>query len=580
MPALTISFSLHTKIMKKKVIEFKDFSFQYEAQAAPTLRKINLSIYEGEKILIIGASGSGKSTLGKCLNGLIPQIDKGQFSGELLIGKEQFAKASVYDLSLTVGTVLQDSDSQFVGLTVAEDIAFSLENETVPQNEMETAVHYWAKETNLQTYLTKKPQQLSGGEKQRVSIAGVLIDEVPILVFDEPLANLDPATGYRSIQLIDRLYQTQKFTTIIIEHRLEEALAAPIDRVLLMSDGQIVADLTPSELLKSELLVQYGIREPLYITALKKAGVDLEKLPDILDIKALSSPEIAQALLRFQQGHVPKKTIPSQEVLLTIKDVSFEFQKDQLILENLNFTLKKGEMISLVGHNGAGKSTLSNLITGFYQPTKGDILWGKESILEQSIKERAEKIGVVLQNSNQMLSKNFLYDEVALGLRNRQVSEEVIKEKVAATLKICGLYAFRNWPISALSHGQKKRGAIASILVLEPELILLDEPTAGQDYHHYHEMMVFLKELNQRGMTIVMITHDMHLMLEYCHRTLVLKKGRLLADDLPAAVLASERLVQETNLKQTSLYTLAKVNQLPDLTGFVSSFISAEGGSK
>lgn len=513
--------------MKQKIIQFTNFSFQYDAQAEPTLKNIDLTIYEGEKVLIVGASGSGKSTLGKCLNGLIPQNDKGSSTGELTIGTNDFGQASIYELSLTVGTVLQDTDSQFVGLTVAEDIVFSLENDQRSQAVMQEALRFWAEKTDLMDHLAKKPQELSGGQKQRVSMAGVLIDETPILLFDEPLANLDPQTGVEAIKMIDQLYQEKRFTTIIIEHRLEEVLAAAVDRIIVMEEGRILADSTPNELLKTDMLQQVGIREPLYLAALKKAGVPVTDAADLVAVEAFASPEIAEKLTQFQEKF-PKTALPShQPPLLEAKNLSFSYQVGKPILQALDFTIHQGEMISLVGHNGAGKSTLSHLITGFLTPTSGKLLWQGTDMGNDSIKERAQKIGYVLQNSNQMLSKNFLFDEVALGLRNRNVPEAEITEKVHQTLKICGLYPFRSWPLSALSHGQKRRAAIAAILVLDPELILLDEPTAGQDYRHYTEMMQFLQELNQRGLTIVMITHDMHLMLEYTQRTIVLTQGTI-----------------------------------------------------
>ncbi|WP_430615505.1 energy-coupling factor transport system ATP-binding protein [Enterococcus sp. DIV1067f] len=562
--------------MKQKIIQFTNFSFQYDAQAEPTLKNIDLTIYEGEKVLIVGASGSGKSTLGKCLNGLIPQNDEGSSTGALTIGTNAFGQASIYELSLSVGTVLQDTDSQFVGLTVAEDIVFSLENDQRSQAVMQEALRVWAEKTDLMDHLSKKPQELSGGQKQRVSMAGVLIDETPILLFDEPLANLDPQTGVEAIKMIDQLYQEKRFTTIIIEHRLEEVLAAAVDRIIVMEEGRIIADSTPNELLKTDMLQQVGIREPLYLAALKKAGVPVTDAADLVAVEAFASPEIAEKLTRFQKEY-PKSALPSQQPpLLEAKNLSFSYQVGKPILQALDFTIHQGEMISLVGHNGAGKSTLSHLITGFLTPTSGKLLWQGTDMGNDSIKERAQKIGYVLQNSNQMLSKNFLFDEVALGLRNRNVPEAEITEKVHQTLKICGLYPFRSWPLSALSHGQKRRAAIAAILVLDPELILLDEPTAGQDYRHYTEMMQFLQELNLRGLTIVMITHDMHLMLEYTQRTIVLTQGTILLDAPPEVVLADKQVVSAANLKETSLYILATLNQLTDPAAFTAAFIASE----
>lgn len=558
------------------MIEFRNFTFHYDSQAEPTLKQINLTIKQGEKILLMGSSGSGKSTLGKCLNGIIPQNEKGTFSGSLTINGKNFSESSIYDLSLDVGTVLQDTDSQFVGLTVAEDIAFSLENEMIEQPAMQKAVDYWAQKTDLMTHLRKRPQDLSGGQKQRVTMAGVLIDETPILLFDEPLANLDPQTGYEAIQMIHQLYQTQQFTTVIIEHRLEEVLAAPIDRVILLDEGQIIADLTPTELLRSDLLAKHGIREPLYITALKRADIPLTNFAELTDVDQLASPEIAAALAHT---HSQFRQTPSQQVpLLSLRNITFGFGTEPVI-KGVDLTLYQGEMVSLVGHNGAGKSTLSNLITGFYSLQEGQLLWQGQVLTDESIKERADKIGYVLQNSNQMLSKNMIYEEVALGLVNRGAVPEVIEEKVLETLKVCGLYEFRNWPISALSHGQKRRVAIAAILVLEPQLLILDEPTAGQDYYHYNEMMTFLRQLNQQGITILMITHDMHLMLEHTQRTIVLKDGQIIADEAPARVLSSSELVTSASLRETSLYRLAKKNQIADATGYVSAFIQHEEDS-
>ncbi|OTN75691.1 hypothetical protein A5886_000767 [Enterococcus sp. 8G7_MSG3316] len=562
--------------MKQKIIQFNDFSFQYDAQSEPTLKHIDLTIYAGEKILIIGPSGSGKSTLGKCLNGLIPQNDPGKATGSLQIGSAHFGHASIYDLSLQVGTVLQDTDSQFVGLTVAEDIVFSLENEQKSQSVMEEALQTWAQKTDLIDQLHKRPQDLSGGQKQRVSMAGVLIDETPILLFDEPLANLDPKTSVAAIEMIDQLHKEQGFTAIIIEHRLEEVLAAPIDRIIVMDEGMIAADTTPDALLRSSLLQEVGIREPLYIKACKKIGLPLPA-QNLTMITHFSSPEIKTALSQFQALYPASEGKKLSEPLLQAANVSFAYEAGKPILSHLDFTIHRGEMISLVGHNGAGKSTLSHLITGFLTPSSGKLSWQGKDMAGDSIKERAEKIGYVLQNSNQMLSKNFLFDEVASGLRNRSIEEAVIRNKVHETLRICGLYPYRSWPLSALSYGQKRRAAIAAILVLEPELILLDEPTAGQDYRHYHDMMTFIQSLNALGLTIIMITHDMHLMLEYTQRTIVLANGKVLADATPAEVLGDSSITQVANLQETSLYMLAKVNQLPHPTAFTTAFIASEG---
>ena len=539
--------------MKKPIIQFEDFSFQYQAQSEPTLKHINLTIYEGEKVLLIGPSGSGKSTLGQCLNGIIPNIYKGQASGQLLIKEQPAFDTSVYDKSNLVSTVLQDTDGQFIGLSVAEDLAFALENDMVDLPLMREKVLRWAKQLDLEQLLDHRPQDLSGGQKQRVSLAGVLIDESPILLFDEPLANLDPKSGQDTIDLIDRIHREAATTTIIIEHRLEDVLYRPVDRVVLVNDGQILFNGAPEDLLKTELLAENGIREPLYITALRQLGFDVASATHLADLTKLELTGLSQNLTEQKAEQVDS----GHEALLELDHVSFAYQSDKHILRDISLKIFKGERIAIVGKNGAGKSTLAKALCRFID-TEGQYHWQGQDIKGDSIKERAERIGYVLQNPNQMISTTMIFDEVDLGLRLRGLAEVEIEERVHVVLKTCGLYEFRSWPISALSFGQKKRVTIASILVLNPEIILLDEPTAGQDQRHYTEMMDFLDELNQQGHTIIMITHDMQLMLDYSDRAIVVVDGQILADQSPAQVLSDHELIAAANLKETSIFSLAE----------------------
>lgn len=539
--------------MKKPIIQFEDFSFQYQAQSEPTLKHINLTIYEGEKVLLIGPSGSGKSTLGQCLNGIIPNIYKGQASGQLFIKGQPAFDSSIYDKSNLVSTVLQDTDGQFIGLSVAEDLAFALENDMVALPLMREKVLRWAKQLDLEQLLDHRPQDLSGGQKQRVSLAGVLIDESPILLFDEPLANLDPKSGQDTIDLIDQIHREAATTTIIIEHRLEDVLYRPVDRVVLVNDGQLLFNGAPDDLLKTELLAENGIREPLYITALRQLGFDVASATHLADLTKLELTGLSQNLTEQKAEQVDSR----HEALLELDHVSFAYQNDRPILRDISLKIFKGERIAIVGKNGAGKSTLAKALCRFVD-TEGEYHWQGQDIKGDSIKERAERIGYVLQNPNQMISTTMIFDEVALGLRLRGLSEAEIEERVHAVLKTCGLYEFRSWPISALSFGQKKRVTIASILVLNPEIILLDEPTAGQDQRHYTEMMDFLDELNQQGHTIIMITHDMQLMLDYSDRAIVVVDGQILADQSPAQVLSNHELIAAANLKETSIFSLAE----------------------
>ncbi|WP_297077382.1 ABC transporter ATP-binding protein [uncultured Enterococcus sp.] len=559
--------------MKKPIIEFKQFTFQYFTQAEPTLQDIDVTIYEGEKVLVIGPSGSGKSTFAHCINGLIPNQYEGEAKGELWINNRQVFQDSLFDRSFETSTVLQDTDGQFIGLTVAEDIAFALENDEKPVTYMKEQVQKWAEIVDVDHYLAHRPQDLSGGQKQRVSMAGVLINEAPILVFDEPLANLDPQAGQEAIALIDQIHKENKTTILIIEHRLEEVLTHEVDRILLFHEGAIVANVTPNELLASATLSAYGIREPLYISALKYAGVDLTTLDQLTPLSKVSHPLIHEKLTQWQKQLDEKIQSQDTKPLLTLREFSAGYLKNQPTVKQISLTVNRKERISIVGKNGAGKSTLIKAICGFL-PIQGEIMLNGCSIKQASIKERADHIGYVMQNPNQMISQKMIVDEIALGLVLRGVEENVIKEKVDRVLKICGLYAFRNWPISALSYGQKKRVTIASILVLEPEIILLDEPTAGQDFYHYTEMMQFIDQLSEQGNTIIMVTHDMHLMLEYTDRVLVIDQGQLLADTTPVDVLTDKLLIKQASLAETSLFTLAKQFELNDPIAFTHQFIT------
>ncbi len=535
-----------------KYISFNQFTFQYDAQAEATIKNISFDIAKGEKVLILGPSGSGKSTLAQCLNGIIPNINKGQAQGQVTIGDQDIFNQSIYDRSQLVSTVLQDPDGQFIGLTVAEDLAFSLENDCVNQGEMKDKVALWAERLNLSSLLGHRPQDLSGGQKQRVSLAGVLIDESPILLFDEPLANLDPKSGQETIALIDKIHKEVGATTIIIEHRLEDVLYRPVDRVLLVNDGKLLFNGSPDELLSTTLLLDNGIREPLYVTVLRQLGFNTKSAEQLsqletLDLSGLSLPD------RTRKVPSESQTTP----ILEVGKLKVGYGDNLPIIENMSFSLKKGERLAIVGKNGAGKSTLAKALCGFV-PSHGRLIYKGQDISQDSIAERSERIGFVLQNPNQMISQAMIFDEVALGLRLRGVDESEVEERVYEALKTCGLYSFRKWPISALSFGQKKRVTIASILVLKPEIIILDEPTAGQDYQTYTDIMTFLDSLQQQGHTIVMITHDMQLMLEYSDRCLVVVDGAIIADDNPVAILNQHDLLEAANLKQTSLYTLGQ----------------------
>ncbi len=558
------------------IISFENFGFQYFSQAKPTLCDINLKIYPGEKVLIVGPSGSGKSTLGHCLNGLIPFSYKGEITGSLKVGGIETKESNIFDLSKKIGTVLQDSDGQFVGLSVGEDIAFALENECMDQEHMKQTVQAVADIVDMGHLLKASPHELSGGQKQRVSFAGVMVDHVDIMLFDEPLANLDPATGKTAIELIDKIQKKYNKTVLIIEHRLEDVLYRHVDRVVVVSEGRIVADMPADQLMTTDMLPKLGIREPLYVTALKYAGISVTEDMHAGQLETLKLTDAhKQKLKEWMESGTPHETQETPEILKA-DHLSFQYTKYRKILQDVSFVIREKEMVSIVGTNGAGKSTLAKVICGFVNEDEGDILFQGRSLKGQTIKERSQVISYVMQNPNQMICKPMIYDEVALGLRLHGESEDVVKEKVEHALKVCGLYQFRKWPVSALSFGQKKRVTIASMLVMNPKVLILDEPTAGQDYRHYTEIMEFLRDLNRQGVTIILITHDMHLMLEYTPHAIVINGGKKIGDGSAVDILTNEEITEAASLKLTSLYTLAQMAGIADARGFVWHFIDYE----
>ena len=557
------------------MISFKNFSFKYNNVVDKTLKNIDLTINKGEKVLIVGPSGSGKSTLSHCINGLIPFSYRGEFEGELKIDDIIPYKESLSEVSKKVGTILQDQDSQFIGLSVGEDVAFNFENNAIPLAEMKVKVINSLELVNMVDFINHSPYELSGGQKQRVSLAGVLGSDAEILLFDEPLANLDPASGSEIMQLINDIHEKTNKTIIIVEHRIEDVLEQPFDKVVIIDKGVVKGVGTPNEILKSDLLTNSGLREPLYVEAMKLAGCDVSSEDNLRDINSINE-ENKEILKSWFKNETSSKTINKEEKILEIKNLTFSHDGVKNTLDDVSFYLNKGEILAVLGNNGAGKSTLCRSITGILKPKSGSIFLNNECIDSWSIKKKGSAIGYVMQNPNQMISQHMIKDEIALGLKCRNFDKKYIDEKVEEVLKICGLYPYRNWPVQALSYGQKKRVTIASILAINPDVIILDEPTAGHDYKHYTEFMEFIKGLSNKGISIIMVTHDMQLTLEYCDRAVVLSGGKKIADDKPSNILTNKEIIKKANLKETSLSTLAKTIDIANTNDFVQFFIDLE----
>lgn len=560
------------------MISFKNFSFKYNNVVDKTLKNIDITINKGEKVLIVGPSGSGKSTLSHCINGLIPFSYSGEIEGELIIDTIKPYEESLSDVSKKVGTIMQDQDSQFIGLSVGEDVAFNFENDAMPVQEMKVKVVNALELVNMVDFINHSPYELSGGQKQRVSLAGVLGNDAEILLFDEPLANLDPASGKEVMELINNIHKKTNKTIIIVEHRIEDVLEQAFDKVIVIDRGEVKAIGTPDEILKSDILSKSGLREPLYVSAMKYANCNLDKINNLRDFNNLDedSKEKIKNWFNNESKNISMKNNNKEEKILEVKNLTFSHDKNKNTLENVSFHLNKGEILAVLGNNGAGKSTLCRVITGILKSKEGNIFLKDECIDSWSIRKRGSSIGYVMQNPNQMISQHMIKDEIALGLKCRGYSKEEIDTKVEEVLKICGLYPYRNWPVAALSYGQKKRVTIASILAINPDVIILDEPTAGQDHKHYTEFMEFIKTLANKGISIILITHDMQLTLEYCDRAMVLSGGKKIADNKPSCILTDENIIKQANLKETSLSTLAKAIEMERPNDFVQFFIDFE----
>lgn len=565
---------------KNTVIKFSDFSFCYQNLAEPSLKNINLEIYAGEKILIAGRSGCGKSTLLHCINGIIPYANYGELSGSLeIVRVNSQDEEGIFAHSRQIGTILQDQDSQFIGLSVAEDVAFTLENNALPRHEMQAIVSNALAQVAMSEFSALSPYELSGGQKQRVSLAGILASAPNILLFDEPLANLDPASSAHVVELVRELNYREQKTIIIAEHRIEEVLEAKIDRMIVMDKGEIVADGTPCDILASGICEQIGLRIPLYTTAVKlaatKSGLPAQIITNTSMLKQLSEDSLAS--LRQWANSLPlpasKEPQPSNTTpALSINNLSFAYLGQAKVLKELAFNLNHGEMVSILGNNGAGKSTLTYLINGTLKLQHGQILLNGSEINHWSIKQRGEKIALIMQNPNSMLVKALVRDEIILGLKSQNIPVAAIEVKLEQVLRTCGLWGYRNWPIAALSYGQKKRVTIAAMLALNPEILILDEPTAGQDLKIYHEFMGFIADLAKQGIAILIITHDLYLAMEYTTRSIVLADGEKIADDTPARVFANPEVLQRANLKAISLSLLAQKLELDPAT-FIQQFI-------
>ena len=511
------------------VIEIKNLTFTYFGKDKPALKDINLTVKEGEFLLLVGRSGSGKSTLIRAINGLIPNRYQGHYSGEVKVKGITVKGASLTSLSKIVGTVMQEVGKQLVLPIVEDEVAFGPCNLCLPIEEVRKRVYEALRHVDALHLKDRDINELSGGEKQRVAIAGILALDPPIILMDEPMANLD-SNGVHLIQNYLGRMREQGRTIIIAEHRTEEILDVGVDRIIVLEDGEIVEELHDEEGLRS--------------------------YADVIKVPARLFTDRCNSLRPVVEDKKPEETIA-----IKFENVSYSYDS-RPALRDVNLEIREGERIALLGNNGAGKSTLAKLILGILKPTKGRVLVYGMDTREKEVYELAPLVGLVSQDPFNMLFAKTVKEELAYGPRNIGVPPGEIDVRIRETARKCGITHLLTYSPFATSHGEKKRICVASILTMLPKILILDEPTAGQDYASYTSFMDFILSLEDRVRTLILITHDTDLAIEYTDRTIILSEGRVVADGPTHKVLARRDYLEAGKIRETSLVRVCR-----ELTG-------------
>ena len=513
-------------------VEINNLSFTYENRTDPALDKVNLAIDNHDFVLLAGASGSGKSTLLKCVNGLIPHRYLGQYSGEVKVRDQPVPKSQFLKLSLTVGTVLQEADKQLVSSIVEDDVAFGPGNLALPRVEVERRVVHSLESMDITQLQRRSIFEISGGQKQRLAIADVLAMEPDILLFDEPLANLD-SNGVKLMQGIFRDFHNSGKTIIVAEHRTEEVLRADPNRIVVINKGRVVADKKDPE-----ALIEFG---------------DVIKIP---------AEYVLRGNLKTENQPAAKTTLPKNQPLgkelIRVENLNFEYPGGIMALKDLNLTIREGERIALLGNNGAGKSTLALSLVGLLKPTTGEVLVMGQDTRNQTTAEIARVVCLVFQSPFSMLFAKTVRDELSFGPKNIGVPPDAISKIIPETAKQCSIsHLLENSPFAS-SFGEKKRICVGSVLTMEPKCIILDEPTAGQDFRSYSNFMNFICSLSERVKSFVVITHDPDLAIEYTDRSIVLNAGRVIADGPTHNILADPSILMAGAIRETSLIEISR----------------------
>lgn len=553
-------------------IEIENLWWKYATSKEWVLKNISIKIRKGEFLGIVGPSGAGKTTLCLCMSGLIPLRSKGLMNGKLLIKGLDTKNTLLQEIINKVGIVFQDPDTQLVTMSVEDEIAFPLENMNLPRKEIEERVEEALRMVGLEEYREKYPYELSGGQKQRLAIASILALKPEILILDEPTSDLDPIGKKEVFSILSKLREKYKVTLIVVEHNTEE-LAKYADRIAFLYNGEIIKIDSPNKFFKDiEFLKDKGVYPPQVSEFFYYSKIvnDKGKFPITLEeaisiIKEKIDINILKNSINYNKFNIQKNKKFGEEII-NVKDLFYKYPDGTIALNELSFKVNKGEFLAIIGQNGSGKTTLAKNLVGLLKPTSGEVEVFGENTKNISVSDLATKIGYVYQNPDHQLFSPTVYEECAYGLRNLGFNEKEIKERIEETLNIMGLNGLENIEPFMLSKGQRQRLALAATLVLKPEVIIVDEPTTGQDMRQSEAIMKLLDKLNKDGKTIIVITHNMRIVAEYIERTIVLMNGKIILDGETRRIFSNIDLLRKASIDPPQITIFSKEIINKDLT--------------
>ncbi|MGB9871067.1 MAG: ABC transporter ATP-binding protein [Anaerolineae bacterium] len=532
-------------------ISIQDLSFTYAETTRPALQHVNGEVEEGTYVVIMGHEGAGKSTLCCSLNALVPRFFRGEYVGRVVVHGVEVAQARVAEMSRRVGLVLQDFEAQLFSTSVELEVAFGPENLRLPRDEIERRINRYLRFVGLAEMRRREPASLSGGQKQRLAIASVLALEPLVLVMDEPTTDLDPI-GREEVLSVSDLLRQERRTLLVVDQDPETAVDA--DQVWLMRDGEIVAQGPPRKVLTDlALLEACGVQPPPTIALFQALGwpgqpLTVEEAIALIREHHLARPRPLQS---------PAAPTNGRPVILELRDVDYIYPTRWVeALKGVNLQIHEGEFLALVGQNGSGKTTLAKHLNGLLKPTRGEVLFRGRPLGEIRRTEMARHVGYVFQNPDHQIFSNTVREEVGFSLRMAGMDARTIEERVSEALAVVGLSGYEDEVPFTLTKGERQRVAVASVLAVQPQVIILDEPTTGLDYRHQRSMMEMLRDLHRRGHTVIIITHSMWVAAEYAERVVVMKDGRILLDAPTRTAFAQEEILAEASLRPPPLLRL------------------------